>query len=88
MWRRFPWLNLHRPCLYAAQEISAKGKIVKRDDLKGAMTPLEKLAQFAEQKKVTFKNRHSLKAFQDRALQQMHCAPGHNLAWRLARVRF
>lgn len=65
-----PWLNLHRPCLFATEEIGKKGKIIKRYDPKGAMTPLEKLAQLAAQKKVTFKKGYSLKALQNVALQQ------------------
>jgi transposase InsO family protein len=69
-----PWLNLRRPCLFATEVISKKGKIVKRYDPKGAMTPLEKLALLAAQKKVTFKKGHSLKALQDAALQQTDLA--------------
>lgn len=39
-----PYLNLHRPCLYAVDTVSPKGKIKKTYPAKGAMTPLEKLA--------------------------------------------
>jgi transposase InsO family protein len=74
-----PWLNLHRPCLFATEVISKKGKIVKRYDPKGAMTPLEKLAQLAVQKKVTFKKGYSLKALQDEALQQTDLAAAQQM---------
>ena len=74
-----PWLNLHRPCLFATEVISTKGKVVKRYDPKGAMTPLEKLAQLALQKKVTFKKGYSLKALQDAALQQTDLAAAQHM---------
>jgi transposase InsO family protein len=77
-----PWLNLHRPCLFATEVISKKGKIIKRYDPKGAMTPLEKLAQLAAQKKVTFKRGHSLKALQSEALQQSDLAAAQQMRQR------
>ena len=39
-----PYLNFHRPCLFAEELIDAKGKRRKRYPLQGVMTPLEKLA--------------------------------------------
>jgi transposase InsO family protein len=39
------WLNLHRPCLYATEVISDKGKIKKVYKNKDAKTPLECLVQ-------------------------------------------
>lgn len=50
-----PWLNLHRPCLYATSVMNDKGKIVKRYRPKDAKTPLECLAQLHQAGLVTFK---------------------------------
>ncbi len=43
-----PYLNFHRPCLFAEDEVDAKGKVKKRYRQKDVMTPLEKLASLAE----------------------------------------
>lgn len=40
-----PYVNFHRPCLFAEELIDKKGKIRKRYPLRLVMTPLEKLAQ-------------------------------------------
>ena len=77
-----PWLNLHRPCLFAVEVINKKGKVIKRYNPKGAMTPLEKLAQLTAQKKVTFKKDHSLKALQDEALLQSDLAAAQQMQQR------
>lgn len=40
-----PWLNLHRPCMFASEKVTPKGKVVKHyrhDDVK---TPLERLSE-------------------------------------------
>lgn len=50
-----PWLNLHRPCLFATSVTTPKGKIVKRYRHGDVKTPLECLAQLAAAKLVTFK---------------------------------
>ena len=42
-----PWLNLHRPCLFATSVTNAKGKIVKRYRHEDVKTPLECLAQLS-----------------------------------------
>lgn len=39
-----PYVNFHRPCLFADEYLDKKGKTRKRYPLKGVMTPLEKLA--------------------------------------------
>ena len=39
-----PYLNFHRPCLFAKETIDAKGKRKKRYPHEDVMTPLEKLA--------------------------------------------
>ena len=38
-----PYVNLHRPCLFAREVADKKGKIRKRYPLEMVMTPLEKL---------------------------------------------
>jgi transposase InsO family protein len=43
-----PYLNFHRPCLFAEEIVDAKGKRKKRYPCKGVMTPLEKLASLPE----------------------------------------
>ena len=49
------WLNLHRPCLFATEVVSDKGKIKKVYKNKDAKTPLERLVQLSEKGLVTFK---------------------------------
>ena len=39
-----PWLNLHRPCMFATNKVSPKGKVVKVYKHKNVKTPLEALA--------------------------------------------
>ena len=54
------WLNLHRPCLYATEVTSDKGKIKKVYKNKDAKTPLECLVVLSEKGLVTFKSEVSL----------------------------
>ena len=42
-----PYLNFHRPCLFAEEDVDVKGKVKKRYRQKDVMTPLEKLASLA-----------------------------------------
>jgi len=62
-----PWLNWHRPCLYATEVVSPKGKIVKRYRHKDVKTPLECLAQLNEKGLVQFKKGITLEALQAQA---------------------
>lgn len=50
-----PWLNLHRPCLYATQIVNEKGKVKKVYKNKDAKTPLECLVLLDTQGLVKFK---------------------------------
>ncbi len=50
-----PWLNLHRPCLFATEIISTKGKVIKSYSNKDVKTPLACLAQLNEKGLVRFK---------------------------------
>ena len=59
-----PWLNLHRPCMFATETISPKGKIIKRYKHEEVKTPLECLAQLCEKGLVTLKQGTTLKALQ------------------------
>ena len=40
-----PWLNLHRPCMFASETISPKGKVIKRCRHEDVRTPLAALNQ-------------------------------------------
>ena len=49
-----PWLNLHRPCLFATEVVSQTGKVKKVYKNKDAKTPLERLVALHEKSLVTF----------------------------------
>ncbi len=49
------WLNLHRPCMYATEIVSDKGKIKKVYKHEDVKTPLECLVLLNEKDLVTFK---------------------------------
>lgn len=61
------WLNLHRPCLYASEVLSDKGKIKKIYRHADVKTPLECLAQLSKKRLVRFKKGTTLKALQAQA---------------------
>ena len=50
-----PWLNLHRPCMFATETVSPKVKVVKRYRTQDVKTPLACLAQLAQKDLVKFK---------------------------------
>jgi transposase InsO family protein len=43
-----PYLNFHRPCLFAEESVDAKGKVRKRYPQQLVMTPFEKLASLPQ----------------------------------------
>jgi transposase InsO family protein len=43
-----PWLNLHRPCLFASEVVSPKGKLIKRYRHADVKTPLAALTQLCD----------------------------------------
>ncbi len=45
-----PYLNYHRPCFFAEEEIDQKGKVTKKYPYKNIMTPHEKLKSLAKEK--------------------------------------
>jgi transposase InsO family protein len=62
-----PWLNLHRPCLFATLITNHKGKTVKRYKPQDVKTPLECLTELAPLGRVTFKPGVTLAALQVQA---------------------
>ena len=69
-----PWLNLHRPCMFATETISPKGKVVKRYRTQDVKTPLACLAQLAEKGLVRFKVGVTLAQLQTQAQAQTDLA--------------
>jgi len=69
-----PWLNLHRPCLFASAIANAKGKIVKRYKHEDVKTPLECLALLSTQGLVTFREGISLDSLLAQARSQTDLA--------------
>lgn len=65
-----PWLNLHRPCMFATEVVSPRGKIVKHYKHEDVRTPLECLTLLNKQGFVTFKNGITLEALQAQAKEQ------------------
>ena len=65
-----PWLNQHRPCLFATETVSPKGKIVKLYKHADVATPLECLTRLHAKKKVTLKKGVTIKALQTQANAQ------------------
>lgn len=74
-----PWLNLHRPCMFATEVISPKGKIVKRYEHKNVKTPLECLVLLSEQGFVTIKKGVTLEALQTQAMAQTDLAAAQEM---------
>ncbi|MEO8837190.1 MAG: hypothetical protein ABI351_00585 [Herbaspirillum sp.] len=64
------WLNLHRPCLFATEVVSDKGKIKKVYHHADVKTPLECLVQLSTKKLVNFKPGITLNALQAQARQK------------------
>ena len=62
-----PWLNLHRPCMFATEVTSPKGKIVKRYKHEDVKTPLECLLRLNERGLVKLKKGVTLEALQAHA---------------------
>ncbi len=66
-------LNLHRPCLYATEIVSEKGKIIKRYKHKDVKTPLECLVLLNEKGLVKFKAVSRLKIYWPRLVRKPTC---------------
>jgi len=65
-----PWLNLHRPCMFATQTVSPKGKVVKRYANKDVLTPLACLALLLEKGLATLKADQTLAALHALAMEK------------------
>ncbi len=74
-----PWLNLHRPCMFATDTINAKGKIVKVYKHKDVKTPLECLALLSDKGLVTFKKGITLAALQRQAKAKTDLAAAQDM---------
>ena len=74
-----PWLNLHRPCMFATETISPRGKIIKRYKHDEVKTPLECLAQLCEKDLVTFKQGITLEALQAQAASKTDLAAAQEM---------
>ena len=64
------WLNLHRPCLFATELTSDKGKIIKRYLNEDVKTPLECLVLLDKKGLVKLRQGITLKALQAQAKAQ------------------
>jgi transposase InsO family protein len=74
-----PWLNLHRPCLFATEITSPKGKIIKRYKHADVKTPLECLALLREKNLVVLKQDATLDALQVQAKSQTDLAAAQSM---------
>jgi hypothetical protein len=74
-----PWLNLHRPCMYATEITSDKGKVVKRYENKNVKTPLMCLAELKERGLVTFKAGVTLEGLLAQATSMTDLAAAHQM---------
>ena len=74
-----PWLNMHRPCMFATEIISPKGKIIKRYKHGEVKTPLECLAQLCEKGLATLKQGTPLKVLQAQAKSKTDLAAAQEM---------
>ena len=74
-----PWLNLHRPCMFATETISPKGKIIKRYKHEEVKTPLECLAQLCGKGLATLKQNTTLEALQAQAASKTDLAAAQEM---------
>lgn len=69
-----PWLNLHRPCMFATSKVNAKGKVVKVYKHEDVKTPLEALVLLAKLGLVKFKTETMLMELLAQAKQKTDLA--------------
>jgi transposase InsO family protein len=69
-----PWLNLHRPCIFASQKITPKGKVVKHYRHDDVRTPLECLTQLCAKGTARLRKGVTLEDLQRRAAAQTDLA--------------
>ena len=81
-----PWLNLHRPCMFATEIVSPIGKIVKRYKHKDVKTPLECLILLDKQGLVAFKTSATLTALLIQSKQMTDLAAAQQMQRAKARL--
>jgi transposase InsO family protein len=74
-----PWLNLHRPCMFASSTVSPKGKVVKRYRHEDVKTPLAALEQLCEKGLARLKEGTRLAALQALANAQTDLAAAQEM---------
>ena len=74
-----PWLNMHRPCLFASEVVSDKGKIIKRYRHEDVKTPLACLEKLSANGLVKFKKGVTLQALQTQAKAQTDLAAAQQM---------
>ncbi len=74
-----PWLNLHRPCMFATPIISPKGKVIKRYKHADVKTPLECLVLLNEKGLVIFKQDTTLTVLLAQAKEQTDLAAAQEM---------
>lgn len=74
-----PWLNLHRPCMFATSKTNAKGKVVKVYKHKDVKTPLEAVVLLNEQGLVTLKTASMLTALLAQAKKKTDLAAAQEM---------
>ena len=74
-----PWLNLHRPCMFASDIVNAKGKVIKRYRHKDVKTPLAALKQLCDKGLAGLKADVTLVALQAQADAQTDLAAAQEM---------
>jgi hypothetical protein len=74
-----PWLNLHRPCMFASDTVSPKGKVVKRYRHEDVKTPLEALERLCDKGLARLKADVTLAALQVQADAQTDLAAAQEM---------
>ena len=74
-----PWLNQHRPCLFATELFSDKGKIIKRYKHEDVKTPLACLELLNTRGLVRFKRGVTLQQLQAQAKAQTDLAAAQQM---------
>jgi hypothetical protein len=74
-----PWLNLHRPCMFASSKVNPQGKVVKTYKHADVKTPLEALVLLDQQGLVQFKTPNALADLLAKAMQKTDLAAAQKM---------
>ena len=74
-----PWLNLHRPCMFATNKVNPKGKVVKVYKHEDVKTPLEALVLLNKLGLVKFKTETMLADLLAQAKRQTDLAAAQEM---------